>query len=291
MHTFKPDQLLNYPTQKTKGVDTYDCFAFNVKPTDKIVFDRYNSTDESEVVVKANGFEWIFAPSDLTPKSEVLKVRVVKEPKSPLSWYRGKVGQIFEVSQNPKYDYAYDVVYSNSGEFIDKSDCIVVTDQKFKEGGKSMVGKDVFYKGIKSKVVDYDINAENKYKIKFIEYGVEATTWVKENELSENVDGVLPFTEELFNQGKYDVYGASGIINDLHKYEGEWYSVWGLMDTSFLTLKEKEVVVYYIMGFPKAYTDKQKAINEARLIKGVVVSWNETTRTVEKVWDYLTDKK
>lgn len=228
--------------------------------------------------------------SDLTPKSEVFKVRVVSVS-SPDVWYTYLVGatEIFTVKEKDEFNYKI-IGGGRHGLLLLKSDCEIVTDQKFK------LNQPVLYKGMKAKVSE--ISVRNNQATEVVVEGENGRhkyyTCCEHDLLEDKPDQPtsLPFTEELFNEGKYDVWIYDDtLVEDMHKHNGKWYSDLGLMDISRLTLKEKEVVEYFVKGHTYKFNNLQDAMRFCSTGEKVLMKWNETTRRVEKVWDFLTDKK
>lgn len=228
--------------------------------------------------------------SDLTPKSEVFKVRVVKCTVD-LRWYAQKIGQTFSVINHPNNSEAYRIVKEDGTHeellILFKSDCIVVTDQKFKVGDR--VNHWHQGKGLIVKV-------EEKDRVPFkVQLDSDQIVWATEDELTIEQPAPatsLPFTEELFNQGKYEVYHHGEKIESAHIFDGR---IWGevgmgvsrVISFNHLTLKEKEVVVYIVPTAGFLFESKEVAIGSAKVRNQPVFSWNETTRTVSKVWDFF----
>lgn len=284
MHTFKPGDELGKPKFTPK--DSYDHTYLENK--DYIVV---RVKEDGKVVLRGeqNGYTNEHDASDLTPKSEVFKVRVVSQGTASM-WYGNLIGQEFEVK-----DWSlqwYKIVDDKEERIIYKSDCIVVTDQKFNINDPVL--SDDGRKGI---VKDY--YSEGKVPVG-VKWQDGSESWCTEEMLSLDQPTSLPFTEELFNQGKYEVYAGSTLITDAHIYNDH---MWGCDEHGcvgswpyyLLTLKEKEVVVYFNIDSTGATGAKFKSIQECKDNKDsidlAILSFNLTTRTVEKVWDYLTDKK
>lgn len=227
-----------------------------------------------------------FSPSDLTPKSEVFKVRI--KTAAYAKWYYNMIGKEVEVTEH-KDDPEW--FYYDSKSCILKSDCIVVTDQKFKEGDPVKL-----YSGNSGVVKLIDKRRDQIYNV-LVEFPGDGQKWCNPDFLSliEQQPTSLPFTEELFNQGKYSIHYDDMPVDGFHSFEGMYLgkigSDWKQLNAERLTLREKEVVVYIVPYVGLPYTSLDLAIDQARLTKNIVLRWNATTRTVEKVWDYLTDKK
>lgn len=145
----------------------------------------------NNLYLKRDCFEWVKSE----PKSEVFKVRVVKGR----GWYNNKIGEEFNVIKDPEGNAVW-LMPDNSGYGLNKSDCIVVTDQKFK------LNQPVLYKGMKAKVSE--ISVRNNQATEVVvegENGRHKYYTCCEHDLLEHKPDQptsIPFTEELFNEGK-----------------------------------------------------------------------------------------
>lgn len=291
MHTFKPDQPVTIkewakPIIPSPDVDYKNFLSNN---TDFYIY-SYLNEEMFKVAGKQTHDCYYFSPSDLTPKSEVFKVKITIG--KPGAWYVKLAGEIINVYKDDYYPHQYRVYGETFKDYnIDKSDCEIVTDEKFNindpvlsDDGRKGVVKDYYSEGKVPVCVKWQDGSES---------------WCTEEMLRLDRPTSLPFTEELFNQGKYSIHYDDMPVDGFHSFEGMYLgkigSDWKQLNEERITLREKEVVVYFNIDSTGATGAKFKSIQDCKDNKDsidlAVIAFNMNTRKSETVFDYLTDKK